>query len=60
MSSPVDAAGIVGILLGLGKALAELAGIPYESVMSELAKRTKIDTSDLDAAAAEQDKPLEG
>jgi len=59
MSTPIDAAGIVSALFGLGKTLADLANIPFESVMAKLAERTSLELAELDKAAAEQDSHLE-
>jgi len=50
---------IVNLLLDLGKTIASLCGADYDEVMAELAKRTAVDVTELDAAANEQDDPLE-
>jgi hypothetical protein len=54
----MTAAAIAGILLSLGAELAQLAGVEYQAVMEELAKRTTVDTSASDAAAARMDAKL--
>jgi hypothetical protein len=53
--SPVQ---IVTFILEQLAKLAALAGVPYDEAMAELHKRTAVDTSELDAAAKEQDAPL--